>query len=143
MRSGSESNCLISSFYIKPQRIGNAIKFLDYCLISSFYIKPQLSCIFIVAIFNCLISSFYIKPQRVHPRCTRLQLSYIVFLHQTTTSREFRCSCHLLSYIVFLHQTTTIMCGYSRNRYCLISSFYIKPQPHLYIYLILNQFYRI
>ena len=34
-------------------------------------------------------------------------LSYIVFLHQTTTSYEITLSSLVLSYIVFLHQTTT------------------------------------
>ena len=36
------------------------------------------------------------------------QLSYIVFLHQTTTTACSFSASVLLSYIVFLHQTTTI-----------------------------------
>ena len=36
-----------------------------------------------------------------------LQLSYIVFLHQTTTTRVDIYEFKELSYIVFLHQTTT------------------------------------
>ena len=55
-------------------------------------------------------------------------LSYIVFLHQTTTSIECAHSLLLLSYIVFLHQTTTTLCLSFAGRNCLISSFYIKPQ---------------
>ena len=36
-----------------------------------------------------------------------MQLSYIVFLHQTTTLRLEENTEKTLSYIVFLHQTTT------------------------------------
>ena len=55
-------------------------------------------------------------------------LSYIVFLHQTTT-RCIRFAISIaLSYIVFLHQTTTKVTIFSRLHNCLISSFYIKPQ---------------
>ena len=55
-------------------------------------------------------------------------LSYILFLHQTTTDTASAKYSLLLSYILFLHQTTTyandkvVMVG------CLISCFYIKPQ---------------
>ena len=58
-------NCLISSFYIKPQRIEEKYSLWIYCLISSFYIKPQ---------------------RAVCISWLRHVLSYIVFLHQTTTS---------------------------------------------------------
>ena len=36
-------------------------------------------------------------------------LSYIVFLHQTTTCHELKPLHSELSYIVFLHQTTTLL----------------------------------
>ena len=58
--------------------------------------------------------------------CNRL--SYIVFLHQTTTLCSRGSSAISLSYIVFLHQTTTCGCARHVKGYCLISSFYIKPQ---------------
>ena len=35
-------------------------------------------------------------------------LSYIVFLHQTTTVKAIKTGESVLSYIVFLHQTTTM-----------------------------------
>ena len=35
----------------------------------------------------------------------------------------------LLSYILFLHQTTTLSINHSAMKSCLISCFYIKPQP--------------
>ena len=35
------TRCIISSFYIKPQRIGSKARSFPCCIISSFYIKPQ------------------------------------------------------------------------------------------------------
>ena len=55
-------------------------------------------------------------------------MSYIVFLHQTTTPHSSIWLMLILSYIVFLHQTTTVAFNGSITCYCLISSFYIKPQ---------------
>ena len=60
---------------------------------------------------------------------SRTVLSYIVFLHQTTTQSVRLRLPQTLSYIVFLHQTTTVMLLPHIDWYCLISSFYIKPQP--------------
>ena len=42
-------------------------------------------------------------------------LSYIVFLHQTTTQMIRKCHNQTLSYIVFLHQTTTV-CAWGAER---------------------------
>ena len=56
-------------------------------------------------------------------------LSYIVFLHQTTTGWLVSMPPPWLSYIVFLHQTTTMTMVCPSGMNCLISSFYIKPQP--------------
>ena len=81
-----------------------------YCLISSFYIKPQLQDWILLLPWDCLISSFYIKPQPSSTENVRVfVLSYIVFLHQTTTVIPFALSTRSLSYIVFLHQTTTLL----------------------------------
>ena len=124
-----EGYCLISSFYIKPQRSRCSLSSSGYCLISSFYIKPQLIRQGHRMCLHCLISSFYIKPQpRTADRLSQAivlyrlstsnhnfravktfndELSYIVFLHQTTTAYALTASVPRLSYIVFLHQTTT------------------------------------
>ena len=63
------------------------------------------------------------------PLQAQSSLSYIVILHQTTTHRigeSFFCQ---LSYIVILHQTTTQSQTACALLGCLISLFYIKPQP--------------
>ena len=169
-----EKNCIISSFYIKPQHLCSGGNLAKDCLISSFYIKPQpksncadhytivlyrLStsnhnlplhsfCSVLIVLYrlstsnhnpsratsqaswivlyrlstsnhNPLAQSTHgswivlyrlstSNHNRAHtlPRLTRL--SYIVFLHQTTTSRSLFSNGQPLSYIVFLHQTTTV-----------------------------------
>ena len=101
-------DCLISSFYIKPQLGSWLLVWVPYCLISSFYIKPQPSCTAPLSVHHCLISSFYIKPQR---KGNSAETQWIV-LYRLSTSNHNRwwTSWHLarLSYIVFLHQTTTL-----------------------------------
>ena len=92
-----------------------------------------------------------------------------IVLYRLSTSNHnlllFGVDVQQLSYIVFLHQTTTVACDRHRPNNCLISSFYIKPQlrcccnlctpdclissfyikpqHYLYIHLIINQFYHI
>ena len=87
--------------------------------------------------YCCLISVFYIKPQLVDGKLLRelvvlylfstsnhnvrqvpsvpLRLSYICFLHQTTTLLGLIPKDERLSYICFLHQTTTRWCSLFRN----------------------------
>ena len=78
-----------------------------------------------------LISSFYIKPQLW---LETISLQIIVLYRLSTSNHNSIISLvlmRLLSYIVFLHQTTTRgQLGDDREN-CLISSFYIKPQPCL------------
>ena len=56
-------------------------------------------------------------------------LSYIFVLHQTTTIQLHVVDVNLLSYIFVLHQTTTVFGLCIVPSSCLISLFYIKPQP--------------
>ena len=58
-------SCIISSFYIKPQPQYNPFMQWRSCIISSFYIKPQLVKVFLNLLYSCIISSFYIKPQHI------------------------------------------------------------------------------
>ena len=143
-------HCLISSFYIKPQPIWWLKAASSDCLISSFYIKPQLH----ILLFLCHIIVLYRLSTSNHNNFSVIDsaativlyrlstsnhnrrnampvmpwLSYIVFLHQTTTSGIMVLGCAILSYIVFLHQTTTSSPAGHHTTDCLISSFYIKPQ---------------
>ena len=58
-----------------------------------------------------------------------LALYYIFILHQTTTALFATLAPLWLYYIFILHQTTTYRCWCCYCRCCIISSFYIKPQP--------------
>ena len=56
-------------------------------------------------------------------------LHYIVILHQTTTDTSSKNALKMLHYIVILHQTTTVCTPFLSAIRCIISLFYIKPQP--------------
>ena len=99
------------------------------CLISLFYIKPQpnLSNRFAIAVVLYLCSTsnhnYVLRKESID------RLSYISVLHQTTTPWPPARICPKLSYISVLHQTTTCMRFCILHICCLISLFYIKPQP--------------
>ena len=120
------------------------------CLLSFFYIKPQLLPVIpdigrivfypsSTSNHNCLIEEvqereivFYPSSTSNHNHTmwtrTSQVLSFILLLHQTTTTGCHRCMVRELSFILLLHQTTTIQLSPRHNNYCLLSFFYIKPQ---------------
>ena len=55
--------CILSKFYIKPQRRRTLLIKPLRCILSKFYIKPQQRCRFDGRCFGCILSKFYIKPQ--------------------------------------------------------------------------------
>ena len=62
--------CILSKFYIKPQRRYRVREIEARCILSKFYIKPQQPAVFFVRQVGCILSKFYIKPQlhRHHPK---------------------------------------------------------------------------
>ena len=101
--------CILSKFYIKPQRERLAKQIRRSCILSKFYIKPQLSmgCIFL-----------------------RLVVSY----RNSTSNHNYRGSKRVviaLYLIEILHQTTTIRILIIKLSCCILSKFYIKPQLRL------------
>ena len=150
MWCSSWRDCLISSFYIKPQLSNYRIIPRHDCLISSFYIKPQPYQCHPIASHNCLISSFYIKPQHTtetpcechdclissfyikpQPSLLKKEVTLIVLYRLSTSNHNLAGitkATEELSYIAFLHQTTTIVWLMFLTYNCLISPFYIKPQ---------------
>ena len=56
-------------------------------------------------------------------------LYLIEILHQTTTIVKLQIPEDALYLIEILHQTTTMCCGYPLLHRCILSKFYIKPQP--------------
>ena len=121
-------HCLISLFYIKPQPASRLRSGDEHCLISLFYIKPQhISQIRLVPV-HCLISLFYIKPQPT-PKTSPFS-SIVLYLFSTSNHNDDSRIMEggRLSYISFLHQTTTPKLRWCWLCHCLISLFYIKPQ---------------
>ena len=59
----------------------------------------------------------------------RWRLCYIFLLHQTTTGQLLDYLGYQLCYIFLLHQTTTSLVIIPQLSGCVISFFYIKPQP--------------
>ena len=101
------SGCILSKFYIKPQRTSAEITVRTGCILSKFYIKPQLRSQANRICRSCILSKFYIKPQlrdlpRPQPRCCILSKFYIKPQQISGTHRE--------------------LVG------CILSKFYIKPQ---------------
>ena len=66
----------------------------------------------------------------VHGRKT-ISLCYILLLHQTTTNAPVHIDKSKLCYILLLHQTTTFTLSAKFGVGCVISFFYIKPQPQI------------
>ena len=60
------------------------------------------------------------------------RLYLIEILHQTTTNCMTSSKCSPLYLIEILHQTTTIYGVFCKPLSCILSKFYIKPQPPEY-----------
>ena len=56
-------SCILSKFYIKPQRDVQQAWWLLCCILSKFYIKPQRLVVESNSQACCILSKFYIKPQ--------------------------------------------------------------------------------
>ena len=103
------------------------------CVISFFYIKPQPGTVGQTRKGSCVISFFYIKPQ---PRYAEYKFNLVVlYLSSTSNHNQYFLIIFVLPlcYIFLLHQTTTVMLSTSLIFRCVISFFYIKPQPRTLI----------
>ena len=56
-------SCILSKFYIKPQHLQPRSSRQQRCILSKFYIKPQHGARRREASRRCILSKFYIKPQ--------------------------------------------------------------------------------
>ena len=153
------------SFYIKPQLVQHSPKstlIVLYCLSTSNHnLRGTLAKNSEIVLY-CLSTSnhnsafsrvillrivLYCLSTSNHNFAQGYRIGFYIVLYCLSTSNHNYCpiesSTYLLSYIVFLHQTTTLGTAAASTNDCLILSFYIKPQPYLYILLIINQFYHI
>ena len=145
--------CILSKFYIKPQRLCRCSSWPSGCILSKFYIKPQRGLRRNEGVVRCILSKFYIKPQHLsiaggsrnvvsyrnstsnHNELLRFVVHFVLYLieilHQTTTSSTDLEKEQKLYLIEILHQTTT---SFVLNIFlfrCILSKFYIKPQQRL------------
>ena len=99
------------------------------CILSKFYIKPQQCAagihFFIVVSYRNSTSNH--NPSAPYIVGTSLYL--IEILHQTTTSACSEFVIGVLYLIEILHQTTTVGRDGIAVLGCILSKFYIKPQP--------------
>ena len=121
------------------------------CILSKFYIKPQLPCSRLDCRWCCILSKFYIKPQqRIRHKIGHSVVSYrnstsnhnsafaiklatpVVSYRNSTSNHNSRAAGSIaagLYLIEILHQTTTIYSNIFIRNCCILSKFYIKPQP--------------
>ena len=143
--------CVISFFYIKPQQKGEQVTFnLVVLYLSSTSNHNQsfpLNFSDLVVLYLSSTSNhnrgqelelfkqvvLYLSSTSNHNQSFPLNFSdllcYIFLLHQTTTGLAFITPLKQLCYIFLLHQTTTQRCSTMQRCCCVISFFYIKPQP--------------
>ena len=145
--------CILSKFYIKPQRNRRYFDKKNRCILSKFYIKPQLcltsfpgdpTALYLIEILHQTttrrtevesLSWLYLieilhqttTPGRKDRTAAKLYL--IEILHQTTTKIGTESFTKALYLIEILHQTTTGKYLRKTLISCILSKFYIKPQP--------------
>ena len=80
---------------------------IQHCLLSLFYIKPQRVPVSPITRLNCLLSLFYIKPQPVDPLTLASSIVFYLFSTSNHNGEGRQTRYVVLSFISFLHQTTT------------------------------------
>ena len=78
--------CILSKFYIKPQRCEHSYCMLLGCILSKFYIKPQQRIRHKIGHSCCILSKFYIKPQP--PGRVREFLEVVSYRNSTSNHNE-------------------------------------------------------
>ena len=103
--------------------------FSTSCILSKFYIKPQLP----VALLRYVVVVSYRNSTSNHNQNTRSIGRSIVVSYRNSTSNHNRgrtlCGICELYLIEILHQTTTTVAFSVATACCILSKFYIKPQP--------------
>ena len=121
--------CILSKFYIKPQHVVWNLRSSSRCILSKFYIKPQRRNLTKDCTRCCILSKFYIKPQH----SSMLDLTdKVVSYRNSTSNHNFTGVSQVTSklYLIeILHQTTTSFFVHCFLCRCILSKFYIKPQP--------------
>ena len=144
------ARCILSKFYIKPQRSHPQQQPHKRCILSKFYIKPQLNFSIFDNGFSCILSKFYIKPQLARQwlmvpcvvsyrnstsnhngQSAEVNVEFVVSYRNSTSNHNTDkdgITDKKLYLIEILHQTTTVWPTFFVSRCCILSKFYIKPQ---------------
>ena len=128
-RSASNAGCILSKFYIKPQQLtpyrqpGEVVSYRNSTSNHNRAFRrideKRLYLIEILHQTTTDLSMFF----------PVVQLYLIEILHQTTTFAVHLQTFVELYLIEILHQTTTAHAVSTTRRSCILSKFYIKPQP--------------
>ena len=100
--------CLISLFYIKPQRRLQGNDNGKRCLISLFYIKPQLLTFSYNNAHSCLISLFYIKPQQ--SAAVRFLQRVVLYPYSTSNHNLLSIICASFAVVLYPYSTSNHNC---------------------------------
>ena len=121
-------------------------QFPSGCILSKFYIKPQHS---LGGAFGVYVVSYRNSTSNHNSHLHRFCINNVVSYRNSTSNHNISFGCFLantLYLIEILHQTTTSCEHSARPMCCILSKFYIKPQPKLTagverISCILSKFY--
>ena len=123
--------CILSKFYIKPQRIIRTPSSGVGCILSKFYIKPQHVDLYLVEAERCILSKFYIKPQH---RRKRIQFCAVVSYRNSTSNHNHSGHRNGVVRVVSYRNSTSnhnrLLPTFPPPLSCILSKFYIKPQHH-------------
>ena len=123
--------CILLKFYIKPQLVSSLFVLGAGCILLKFYIKPQLRLERELA--YCVVS-YRNSTSNHNYRGFIPILLYVVSYRNSTSNHNFAKAYFLrikLYLIEILHQTTTRYPRLFKLSSCILSKFYIKPQPAL------------
>ena len=145
--------CILLKFYIKPQLVSSLFVLGAGCILLKFYIKPQLrlerELAYCVVSYRNSTSNhnyrgfipilLYVVSYRnstSNHNCSLFSLSRlcVVSYRNSTSNHNFAKAYFLrikLYLIEILHQTTTRYPRLFKLSSCILSKFYIKPQPAL------------
>ena len=122
--------CILSKFYIKPQPSWWLRHNSCRCILSKFYIKPQHAR---GRVISCWVVSYRNSTSNHNQPCNGRAHAPVVSYRNSTSNHNFTSLTliNLKLYLIeILHQTTTARPPPPRSLCCILSKFYIKPQPH-------------
>ena len=127
-----EHGCILSKFYIKPQPNRKPYGTTSGCILSKFYIKPQRIA---PPKRQCTVVSYRNSTSNHNPSIWNAQCSVVVSYRNSTSNHNIHNDHQLIDRVVSYRNSTSnhnlsLPCLFRRIG-CILSKFYIKPQPYL------------